>query len=238
MRLIAKYTAAVLAAFLLSPGIALAQDPAPADEITVVVEPPGDNCPTGGIKVTVTPVPEGEEEPEPTVYYVCNGQQGPPGEPGNDGEPGVPGEPGAPGEPGPEGPPGNDGTDGNDGADGADGADGQDGEPGEPGESGGGGGGGVVTSPGAPRGRCGAVNRSARLRLPSSFRPNARVRVILNGKRRTARTNVRRSIRVNLRGLRCGTFPILVQQRGVRTYVAVWTLRRTQIIRATITGRA
>ena len=56
-------TVAASAAFFV-PAAVLAQSPSPT--ITVVAEPPGDNCEFGGVKVTVTPAEEPEPTPEPT----------------------------------------------------------------------------------------------------------------------------------------------------------------------------
>ena len=68
-------------------------------DIDVFVEPPGANCPAGGIKIVIVRgEPDGPErthppKPDPAdlVFYVCNGQDG------DDGEPGPPGPPGPPG---------------------------------------------------------------------------------------------------------------------------------------------
>lgn len=73
-----------------------AQGP-PGNGVVVVVEPPGLNCPAGGIKISV--VGDG-------TFYVCNGVAGAPGVPGPIGAPGLPGAPGAPGLPGAPGPAG------------------------------------------------------------------------------------------------------------------------------------
>ena len=79
-------------------------------DVTVVVEPPGDNCEFGGIKVVVVngkpdDEPDGDNgrelvdadppDPPDDVFYVCNGAPGAPGEDGEDGEDGEPGAVGA-----------------------------------------------------------------------------------------------------------------------------------------------
>ena len=201
---------------------AQAQDPAPADDITVVSEPPGENCASGGIKVTVTTTPEDPEaEPVETVYYVCNGQDGEPGTPGEDGEdgaPGTPGEPGPegpqgpPGEPGQDGAPGTDGQDGNDGADGNDGVDGADGSDGEQ---------GPIRVPVSQACASAGVKR---LRLPSRFANARRVTVIANAKRRTVRVSARRTVRVDLRRVTCGYYPVIIRKKGIRSELRIWHL--------------
>ena len=77
----------------------------------ISTEPPGANCPEGGVKITY-----GAE-----TFYVCNGEEGEEGEEGEagqDGEDGAPGAPGAPGATGPQGPQGPQGPAGSDGAQG------------------------------------------------------------------------------------------------------------------------
>lgn len=72
-----------------------------APQIQVVVEPPGANCPAGGIKVTVTQNNMKHDEdddhkvminnPTPQVFFICNGVQGPVGPAGPAGPQGPPG---------------------------------------------------------------------------------------------------------------------------------------------------
>jgi hypothetical protein len=57
------------------------------DNIQVVNEPPGANCPNGGVKIIANR----------HVSFVCNGATGTPGAPGAPGTPGAPGAPGTPG---------------------------------------------------------------------------------------------------------------------------------------------
>jgi len=111
-----------------------AQDcPAPpvvvAPQIVVVAEPPGANCPAGGIKVTVTTQqrrddddhgdddhPKGMKDddndednnvpPVVQTFFICNGQQGPVGPQGPPGPQGPAGPAGPQGPPGPPGPAG------------------------------------------------------------------------------------------------------------------------------------
>ena len=59
------------------------------DKIVVVIEPPGDNCPAGGVKIIVLAGHKTYKDGGQNVFYVCNGE---------DGEPGPPGPPGPPGE--------------------------------------------------------------------------------------------------------------------------------------------
>lgn len=65
------------------------------DHVVIVEEPPGENCPNGGIKVILVrgerdrpePTPQTvTEDPPDRVFYVCNGQDGEPGPPGPPGE--------------------------------------------------------------------------------------------------------------------------------------------------------
>ena len=55
-------------------------------DIDVFVEPPGANCPTGGVKIVVS------GKYKDRVFYVCNGEDGEPGPIGPPGPPGPPGE--------------------------------------------------------------------------------------------------------------------------------------------------
>ena len=72
--------------------------------ITVTAEPPGRNCPAGGIKVTVKDVQEisdfARQDGRPETFFVCNGIDG------MNGLPGLPGATGPAGPAGPQGPPG------------------------------------------------------------------------------------------------------------------------------------
>ena len=57
----------------------------------MVEEPPGENCPAGGIKVTVIRngkhVSDYGEDRATEDFYVCNGEDGEDGEDGDDGAP-------------------------------------------------------------------------------------------------------------------------------------------------------
>ena len=85
--------AAAIAAFVLSPAPAMAQQTPCAngnptdlcDRVEVVAEPAGENCPNGGIKVIVV---KGQRDTDPdrknndaddVVFFVCNGLNGLPG---------------------------------------------------------------------------------------------------------------------------------------------------------------
>lgn len=208
---------ALAAIFLFPAASGVAQEQQPV--ITVVEEPSGDNCPTGGVKVTVTPAPEPDPEPtpdptetptpdptetvtpeptltavaaqaqEPNVYYVCNGQSG---------------------EPGPDGQAGSDGIDGLDGPDGVDGADGMDGESASGGST-------------NPKPVCASAGVK-RIRVPARFKRHRQVTVIANAKRRHVRVSARHKVRVDLRRAACGYYPVLVSKRGIRPMLRIWHL--------------
>ena len=85
--------------------------------IIVEVEPAGDNCANGGVRIIVVhgrldeevnpfTDEDGRDDPPDEVFFVCNGVDGEPGPPGPPGPPGEPGAPGLPGLIGPPGPPG------------------------------------------------------------------------------------------------------------------------------------
>lgn len=122
--------------------------PPPNGGIIVVPEPPGANCPNGGIKVIV---PTGDMHPDwkgqdgnggggsVEIFFVCNGTNGlpgPAGPTGPAGAPGAPGSTGAAGAPGPSGPAGAPGPSGPAGAPGASGPAGPAGAPGPAGPQG------------------------------------------------------------------------------------------------------
>ena len=217
-----KFLVAALAALMLVPAVVLATEP-PAggkphdpckhnptnlcgdDTIVVVEEPEGENCPAGGVKITVIRngghVTEFGEGNATEDFYVCNGEDGEPGPPGEDGEDGEDGAPGAPGAPGT-------GTPGAPGAPGADGADG----------------------PAGPGGDD-CVNRRRRVALVIPNRPPwlrafpARGRVLVRINRQFQRPRIRRGpngrrfVNVRVAGFECGVYPITmrarVQGRGV-----------------------
>jgi hypothetical protein len=100
--------AAAIAAFVLSPAPAMAQQTPCAngnptdlcDRVEVVAEPAGENCPNGGIKVIVV---KGQRDTDPdrknndaddVEFFVCNGLNGLPGAQGPQGPQGAPGPPG------------------------------------------------------------------------------------------------------------------------------------------------
>ena len=214
--------------FALFPASASAQ----SGTIDVVLEPPGPNCANGGVQITETPPPPAS----PEVYYICNGQTGPPGTPGSPGTPGTPGPPGEPGEPGEPG------QDGESGQPGDPGEPGQEGPPGMDGLSGGtdfgdigdvGADIGVGTGPPAPRVPASQACASARvttLRLPKRFRGARRVRLTVAGQRKSAAVS-RRRVKVDLRRLRCGYYPVLVQKRGTKSALFIWRLTPNGIVR-------
>lgn len=209
---------ALAAIFLFPAASGLAQEQQPVT--TVVEEPPGDNCPAGGVKVTVTPAPEPDPEPtpdptetptpdptetatpeptltavaaqaqEPEVYYVCNGQSG---------------------EPGPDGQDGPDGANGLDGTDGVDGADGMDGENASDGST-------------SPKSSVCASAGVKWMRVPARFKRHRKVTVIANAKRRHVRVSARHKVRVDLRRAACGYYPVLVRKRGIRPLLRIWHL--------------
>ena len=192
----------------------------PGDSIEVVPEPAGANCEFGGVKITVTPgVPDPPPDPlpEPQVSYVCNGQ-GTPGEPGPPGDPGPPGEPGEPGNPGDPGDPGDPGADGLEGLPGQDAFDDSfDEQNDEP-------------TLRVPASEACASARVTTMRVPKRFRGARRVRLTVAGKRKSAVVK-RRRVKVDLRRLRCGFYPVLVQKRGIRPALFVWRLTPNRIVR-------
>ena len=172
------------------------------DTVIVVEEPAGENCPAGGIKVTVIRdgghVKEFGEDRASEDFYVCNGEDG---EDGEDGAPGAPGLPGADGPAGPPGPPGPPGADGQPGA----------------GEA------------------CVNGRRLSPLFLPirrpwqAAFPRRGLVRVKINGDtqvRRVLRTDSGRTyVRVVVRGLPCGVYPITVRSTGRWPAKRIWIIR-------------
>ena len=221
---------AALAAFILGAHAVKAQDPPSNGTAVVVYEPPGDNCPDGGVKITVTPTPE--PTPEPTEDPTPEPTTEPTPEPTEDPTP----EPtplarvaqeepevyyvcnGQQGEPGLEGIPGMDGQNGSDGFDGLT----------PEGES--------DFGPLAPESSARACSsaRVVRLRLPSRFRHASRVKLTVNGKRKSVRVNSRRVIRVDMRKAPCGYYPVLVQRRGVKSALYVWRLTSLGIARRSV----
>lgn len=211
-------TIAATAAFFVPVGTGvLAQSPSPT--ITVVAEPPGENCEFGGVKVTVTPAeeptPEPTEEPtpDPTEEPTPDPTEDPTEEPTD--TPTVAAaqaaEPtveyvcnGQPGEPGQDGQDGQDGTDGQDGDNGLDGMDADADTP------------GIQAT---PANRC-ATAKTVKVKLPRRFHNRVKVRVTANAQRRSARVR-RHKVSVNLRRVPCGYYPVLVQKRGVRSYLIV-----------------
>ena len=209
---------AALAALLLIPaGSALADPPKPKHdepEIIVAVEPVGENCPAGGIKVTVVhgdldePVDELADpatilprpDPPDEVFFVCNGEPGEQGEPGPVGPIGPPGPIGPVGALGPVGPPGVDGL------------------PGPPG-------------PGAS---CVNRRRLSPLILPNRsnrqrpFPSSGRVRVRINGQTQVRRVRGPRRGRffVIVRVPRqCGVYPITVTAPRRLPAKRIWVVR-------------
>ena len=213
----------------------LAQSPQPT--ITVVAEPPGDNCEFGGVKVTVTPADEPEPTPEPTEEPTPDPTEEPTPDPTEDpteeptepptarvsqAEPTVEyvcnGQPGAPGDNGDNGQDGQDGNDGDDGTDGQDGFDGMDADSDTPGIQ-------------ARRGDQCATAGVKKVRVPKRFK--GRVTITANSQRKRPRVK-RHVVKVNLRRVPCGYYPVLVQKRGVRSYLVVLRLTSKRVTRSTI----
>ena len=171
---------------------------AAADTITVVPEPAGANCAAGGVKITVTPTPPAPPAPAPPdqISYVCAGG------PGQDGAPGADGQDGAPGQ---------DGIDGQDGQDGQSGADGFDGQNGSSSSS----------SARAPS--CGKASRVVVWHLPARYRHVRSATAVVGGHKRTISVNGG-AVSVDLHGLACGSYPIVIQRRGLRPAVRIYTL--------------
>ena len=81
-----------------------------------------------------------------------------------------------------------------------------------------------------PASRACASARMTSLRLPKRYRGAERVLLTVAGRRRSVAVSNRR-VKVDLRRLRCGYFPILVQKRGVRSALFVWRLTPRRIVR-------
>ena len=126
---------------------------------------------------------------------------------------GVAGEPGAPGS---DGSPGSDGIDGANGMDGADGMDGGGFDEPEP-----------VTP--AQTQAC-RTSRVLNFKLPARFRGVRSASLRFNGARRTVAVRARR-VQINMRGLACGYYPMLVARRGITPVLRVWRVTPTRIIR-------
>ena len=173
------------------------------DKLVVVVEPAGENCANGGIKVIVL---RDKGHHDNQKYYICNGEDG---------------EPGPPGPPGPEGPPGPPGEDGEDGAPGTPGEDGEPGIPGTPGPVGAPGPPGVAGPPGStPRTAECTSRRVTTWRI--IVRAGVTVRILstqFEGRRasrtrgRTPGGRVFYRVRVDLRGLNKGVYAARVRYR-------------------------
>ena len=190
---------------------------AAADTISVVPEPAGANCATGGVKITVTPTqPAPPAPPLPDqVSYVCSGPAGVDGAPGTDGAPGADGQDGQPG------------ADGIDGSDGSNGFDGQDSTGTTSSSST-----GSSTRPAS----CGKSSRVISWHLPARFKRATSATVVINGHRRTVLVE-RGTILVDLHGLACGSYPIVVQRRGMKSAVRIFTLNRSgKIGRTSVVG--
>lgn len=187
---------------------------AAADTITVVPEPAGANCATGGVKITVTPTPPPPPDPAPPdqISYVCSGPAGVDGQPGADGAPGADGQ---------DGTPGLDGLDGQDGSNGFDGSDGT---------------GGSTSASATKTPSCGKASRVVTWHLPARFRRATSATVIVGGHRRVVLVE-RGTVLVDLHGLACGSYPVVVQRRGLRPAVRVFTLNRSgKIGRTSVVG--
>jgi hypothetical protein len=169
--------------------------------ITVVTEPPGANCPAGGIKITIqrgrldgTPAPasvNGPAPPDPPdeIHFVCNGL---PGAPGPAGPPGPPGPPGATGPAGPAG-------------------------------------GAAARCQSSTRlgvrmflpRRLGIFN-TARLRIQGPNSPNVRFNSVV--RIRSPRVGGGRFIFVPLRNRNCGRYVLTVIRPEVRSFAQLWTI--------------
>ena len=239
-----KYLAALAAALMLIPAVALADDP-PADppkhddcghkpdakcdgdQIIVRELPVGSaRCPAGGIAILIRRnaehVKEFSEDRDRERFFICNGVDGEPGPPGPPGPPGEPGEPGEPGDPGEPGAPGEPGPPGDPGEPGLPG---DPGEPGEPGFDNGG--------DGAPA--CVNLRRVSALILPNRarrqtpFPRSGRVRVRINRQTQVRRVrgpgpNGRFFVLVRLPRA-CGVYPITVTAPGRLPAKRIWILR-------------
>lgn len=229
--------AALVAAIALIPS-ASAQDScslppevceADPSQLSVAVEPPGENCPTGGIAITVTPKPEetptpeptDTPEPEPTDTPTPEPTETPTPEPtetptptavaAQDEEPQVfyicnGDDLGADETPTPDP---DDTSDPGDFIDNGDSEQNFDE--------------GIGTT---RRPSCGKASRTVSQRLPKRYHGVKRVSMTLNGRKRS--TVVRhQAVRINLRGLKCGSYPVVIQRRGIKPYVRIFTLHRS-----------
>lgn len=229
-------SAAIVSAALMLPASAGAnenepQDPCAhnpttlCDHFEITVEPAGENCPNGGIKVIVvrgdrddepelaTEDENGREDPADSVFFVCNGEDGQPGAPGPPGADGVPGTPGAPGAPGADGPQGDQGLPG---------------------------------TPGADLEPCLNTRRIVPMVVPHRGHgqrqwPAAghRVKIRVNGATQTRRIvvrNGRRFVLMSVRGFKCGVYPVTMRVPGRFAALRIVILRGGNKVERFIVG--
>jgi hypothetical protein len=216
------------------------------NQVIVVTEPPGANCPAGGVKITViqgkpdeaAPAPEPittgpapPKPPDPTdlTFFVCNG---------------VPGAAGAQGPPGPAGPTGATGATGATGPAGAAGAAGPAGPAGPRGATGAQG----PAGPGTSALRCQVSTlRGQRLFLPARFAGRGAVQLTIRGPNttrvrfngllrvRVAANGAGRYLFIPLLARRCGKYTLVARAPGVRPLAQVWTITgRFGLVRRTL----
>jgi hypothetical protein len=172
------------------------------------------------------------------------GPEGPQGLPGEPGEPGVAGPPGpqgpmgpegpmgptgpmgpqgpagAVGPAGPQGPAGENGADGQNGADGKDGANGKDGAAGQN---------GVTTTIVITRVVFGqrkacVSRRQVTIHLPRSYKGVGKVRARFAAASKTLKVNrSRRTVKVDMRGFRPGTYAVVIRMKGRPTIKRLYT---------------
>jgi hypothetical protein len=170
------------------------------------------------------------------------GPQGPQGLPGADGAPGEPGEPGIAGPPGPQGPAGPEGPIGPTGPMGPQGPTGEQGQAGPQGPAGESGATGVNGQDGAA-GQNGVTTtilithvvvehekpctsrRRATIHLPRSYKGVRKVRAHVRGRaNKTLKVNrTKRTVEVDMRGLRAGTHAVVIRMKGRPTIIRLYT---------------
>jgi len=137
----------------------------------ITTEPPGANCPEGGVKITY-----GAE-----TFYVCDGEEGPEGPKGDKGDQGATGPQGPQGNPGAAGPQGPQGPQGPAGSDGAQGPKGDKGDTGATGPQG----------PQGPQGKQGPAGKVKVTCMAKGKKVKCTVKYVHSNKRHHKRSHLR-----------------------------------------------
>ena len=82
-----------------------------------------------------------------------------------------------------------------------------------------------------PQAQACASARVTSVKLPRRYRGIRRVRMTVAGKRGAVKVTRRRA-QVDLRRLRCGYYPVLVQKRGVKSALFIYRLTPSRIVRS------